>query len=106
MLNLWLLIIVIGLVTYALRLSLVLSLGRVDVPPLVIRALRYVPPAVLSAIILPELFHPGDVMLLSFIGARLIAGLIAIVVAWRTRNVLLTISVGMAALWLVQALAR
>lgn len=102
---LWLLIVLMGVITYALRLSLILLLDRVAVPPLVTESLRYVPPAVLSAIILPELFHPGVPLLLSLVNIRLVAGVIAIAVAWRTRNALLTIGVGMAALWLLQMLA-
>jgi branched-subunit amino acid transport protein len=34
---------------------------------------------------------------------RLVAGALAALVAWRTKNVLLTIGVGMAALWILQA---
>ena len=37
---------------------------------------------------------------------RLPAGLLAALVAWRTRNVLLTITAGMVALWLMQWLVR
>ncbi len=99
---LWLLILGMGLITYALRLSLIVLLHRVAVPPLVTEALRYVPPAVLSAIILPELFHPDVPNLLPFVNIRLIAGLVAIFVAWRTRNAILTIGVGMASLWVLQ----
>jgi branched-subunit amino acid transport protein len=34
--------------------------------------------------------------------ARLVAGVLAILVAWRTRNIFLTILVGMGVLWLLQ----
>ena len=97
-------LVVAGIVTFGIRLSFIALLGRVEQPTALTRALRFVPPAVLSAIILPELLvrngvpdlHPGN--------ARLIAGIVAAAVAWRTRNVLLTIAVGMAALWAAQAL--
>ncbi|MGE5141042.1 MAG: AzlD domain-containing protein [Rudaea sp.] len=102
----WLLIAGMGLITYALRLSLIVLMDRVAVPPLVTQALRFVPPAVLSAIILPELFMPGDRLLLAIVPLRLAAGLAAALVAWRTRNVLLTIGVGMAVLWALQAAGR
>jgi len=36
----------------------------------------------------------------------LLAGLVAVLVAWRTRNVLLTVGVGMGVLWVLQWLAR
>ena len=102
--TLWLTIIGMGIVTYAIRLSLILLLGRVEVPPVVRQALRLVPPAVLSAIIFPELLRPaGGAFDLSLGNARLLAGVLAALVAWRTKSVLLTIAVGMAALWILQA---
>ncbi len=100
--NVWLLLIGMGIVTYAIRLSLIVLIGRVDVPPLVQKALRFVPPAVLSAIIFPELLRPGGAFDLSFGNVRLLAGVLAAGVAWRTKNVLLTIGVGMVALWVLQ----
>jgi branched-subunit amino acid transport protein len=103
--SVWLTIAAMGIVTYVIRLSVIGAIGRIDIPPLVQRALRYVPPAVLSAIIFPELLRPAGLLDISPGNPRLVAGLLAIVVAWRTRNVLLTIAVGMAALWLLQALA-
>jgi len=57
--TLWIVIILMGVVTYGLRLSLIALMGRFEVPPLVSRGLRFVPPAVLSAIIFPELVQPG-----------------------------------------------
>ncbi|MEW6230869.1 MAG: AzlD domain-containing protein [Chloroflexota bacterium] len=104
--TLWLIIIGMGLVTYAIRLSPIVLLERVDIPPVIRRALRFVPPAVLSAIILPGLLRPGGALDLSFGNARLLAGVLAALVAWRSKNVLLTIGVGMAALWILQILIR
>jgi branched-subunit amino acid transport protein len=95
---------VAGLVTFAIRLSFIALLGRVELPVVLTRALRFVPPAVLSAIIFPELLVRDGALDLRPGNVRLIAGVIAAVVAWRTRNVLLTIAVGMGTLWTVQAL--
>ncbi len=102
-------ILFMGLVTYAIRLGPILLLERISLPPLALRALRYVPPAVLAAIIFPELLQPtgmpaGRFVYLSAANLRRWAGLLAALVAWRTRNVLLTIALGMATLWLLQAL--
>ncbi len=102
--RLWLAIITLGILTFAIRLSFILALGRMEVPPLVLRALRYVPPAVLSAIIVPELVMPGGTLNLSLGNPRLLAGLLATAVAWLTKNVLLTIAAGMLALWALQIL--
>jgi branched-subunit amino acid transport protein len=62
--------------------------------------------AVLSAIILPALLLPHGTLALSYSNARLIAGIVAVIVAWRTKNVFVTLIVGMGTLYLVQALAR
>lgn len=103
-LALWLIIIAAGVTTYAFRLSFIVLAGQAELPRLVQRALRFVPAAALSAIILPELVLREGAANLSLGNARLLAGLAAMLVAWYTRNVLITIVVGMAALWLVQAL--
>jgi len=91
-----------GLLTFLTRLSFIALLGRVQTPPLLARALRLVPPAVLSAIILPEMVLRQGALDLSFRNVRLLAGLLAAGVAVWTRNVLATIGAGMAALWVLQ----
>lgn len=104
--NIWLTIILAGLLTYAIRLSFILLYGRIKMPDLMQRALRFVPASVLTAIFLPELLLPDGTLNLSLGNARLLAGMLAIVVAWRTKNVMLTIAIGMLTLWLLQALIR
>jgi len=70
------------------------------------RALHYVPPAVLSAIIFPQLFLSDGVLNLSLDNTRLLAGLAAIAVAWFSKNTLITIIAGMIALFLLQFVFR
>ena len=103
--NLWFVIIGMGVVTYAIRLSMIVMSGQIQLGDHLQRALRYVPPAVLSAIILPEMVQPGGTLDVSLGNERLLAGLIAIVVAWTTRNMIWTVATGMIALWLLQALS-
>jgi branched-subunit amino acid transport protein len=98
----WLTIIAAGLITYATRLSPIISYGRFEMPIQVERALRFVPVAVLTAIFLPEMVYIQEELMLSYRNPRLLAGLLAIIVAWRTKNVMYTILVGMLALWLLQ----
>jgi branched-subunit amino acid transport protein len=100
----WLVILAVGLFTFATRLSFILLFGRYSVPPALQRALRYVPPAALTAIIFPEMLAPHGTLDISVGNLRLIAGLLAIIVAWRSKNIFLTILIGMAALQLLQAL--
>jgi branched-subunit amino acid transport protein len=64
--------------------------------------LHYVPPAVLSAIVFPELFLKAGTLDVSVHNVRLLAGLVAIVVAWYSKNTLLTIVIGILALFLFQ----
>jgi branched chain amino acid efflux pump len=100
--TIWITMLAAGLITYAYRLSFIQLFSRREVPEFLQRALRLVPPAVLTAIIFPELLmHDGSVNI-SLNNFRLLAGIIAILVAWRTKNVGLTILVGMAALLLLQ----
>jgi len=102
--NLWLVMLLGGLITFGMRFSLIylLAEGRFQVPETIRKALHYVPPAVLSAIIFPELFLREGTLNLSFDNTRLLAGLVAIVVAWFSKNTLVTIIAGMIALFLLQ----
>ena len=102
--NLWLVIIGMGLITYAIRLSMIVMSGQIQLGDNLQRALRFVPPAVLSAIIVPEMVQPGGTLDLSLGNERLMAGLIAIGVAWTTKNMIWTVAVGMIALWILQAI--
>jgi branched-subunit amino acid transport protein len=102
--NIWLIMLLGGLLTFGMRLSFIYLMGRVDVPDMVRRGLRFVPPAVLSALVLPELIMPSGHLDLSFGNPRWLAGLVAILTAWRTRSTLLTILAGMAALLVLQLL--
>ena len=80
--NIWLVMLVGGAITFGMRFSLIFLFGRFQVPETMRKALHYVPPAVLSAIILPELFYSLGSLNLSFGNTRLLAGIIATLVAW------------------------
>ena len=100
--NIWLVLLLGGLITFGMRFSLIYLFGRFDVPDALRKALHYVPPAVLSAIIFPELFIRDGTLNLSLDNYRLMAGLVAILVAWFTKSILITILAGMLALFLLQ----
>lgn len=100
--NVWIIMLSVGLLTFATRLSFIALLDRINLPRYLQRALRFVPIAVLSAIIAPELVYSNNVLALSPTNPRLLAGLAATLVALKTRNVLWTISVGMAIFWLLR----
>jgi len=100
--NIWLVMIIGGLLTFGIRLSFIFLFSHTNLPRWLQRGLRYVPPAVLSAIIFPEIFMPDGKLDISLGNARLLAGLAAGLVALRTRNAMLTILSGMAVLFLLQ----
>jgi len=96
--NLWYTIAGMACVTYLLRASFLLLPPGVETPPLLKRALRYVPAAVLTAIWAPELALQDEVIALSVHNERLLAGAVAIAVAWRFRLTFATIVSGLLAL--------
>lgn len=101
--RMWTAIVISGAGTYAMRASFLAFAHRMAiVPPAVARVLRQIPPAALAAIVAPALLRPeGHLDLLQ---PNLLAGLIAAGVAWKTRNVGVTVVVGIAALAALQHL--
>ena len=91
-----------GLITFGMRFSLIYLFGRFEIPEMIRKALHYVPPAVLSAIIFPELFIREGALNLTLDNHRLLAGVVAVLVAWFSKNILITIIAGMIALFLLQ----
>jgi branched-subunit amino acid transport protein len=104
--NLWLTVIGMGVATYAIRLSMLVFVHHSALPPLFRDALRYVTPAVLTAIILPAVLFVGDNDTFDAGpgNERLLAAVLAAAVARLTANVWLTIGAGMCALWALEAM--
>lgn len=104
MTSIWLAMLGMGLLTLLLRSSFLLLPDGVHLPALLRRALRFVPAAVLTAIYAPEMLLQSGAIHFSPDNARLLAGLVAIAVAWRLRRTFLTIFAGMVALHLFGAI--
>ena len=100
--NIWLVMLAGGLLTYLTRLSFIALFGKISMPAWLESSLRFVPPAVLSAIIFPELILPGGHLDFTLGNTRLVAGCMAVLVALWKRNLLLTILAGMAVLLLLE----
>ena len=89
--------------TYLARSSLILALSHRSLPVSVERSLQFVGPAVLAALavnLAVGIEGVGSVAVAEF-AALVVAGVVA---AWK-RNLVLTLLVGMATLWIVSALA-
>jgi branched-subunit amino acid transport protein len=98
--SLWLTILSMAVVTFAGRASFLLLPEHVQLPEWFVRGLRYVPAAVLTAIWAPELLLQKGVLSLALGNERLLAGMVAIAVAWRYRVTFGTIVAGLIALHL------
>src|SRR5690242_15146889 len=99
-----LLILGMMLVTFGVRYLMLAMVGRLQLPSYLIRALSYVPVAVLTAIIVPAVLMPEGAIDIGIDNAYLVAGLLALIVSWRTKNLLATIVIGMAGFLLWRAI--
>lgn len=101
--RIWTAIALTGVGTFAMRASfLVFAHHLANVPPGVQRLLRQIPPAALASIVVPALLRPEAH--LDLWQPRLLAGLVAALVAFRTRNIALTLVVGIGLVMLIDAL--
>jgi branched-subunit amino acid transport protein len=98
-LALWGLFLAVGMGTFAMRLSFIELYGRLRVPALMSRALLYVPASVLAALVLPSVVYPAGQGEFVLNNPQIPAAILAAAVAWKTRSTILTLAVGMAALW-------
>lgn len=88
-----------ALVTFLIRYSFFAVGERLVFPPLVKRALRFVPVAVLSAIVVPAVLMPDGAAAgwrLDWRNAYLVAAVVTGVVAWRGDRLLTAIGGGLA----------
>jgi len=99
-------ILIVGMlaVTFSVRYIPLVLVGRVELPRRVFRALRFVPVAVLTAIIVPAALMPEGTIDIRLSNAYLYGALVAIVIALRTKNLLYTIAGGMVVFLLWRAL--
>ncbi|HVK55476.1 MAG TPA: AzlD domain-containing protein [Burkholderiales bacterium] len=100
--NIWMIIVGAGLITFVMRLSFIYLHGKTSFPAWFHRSLRYVPVAVVAAIVLPGIAMQSGVLDVSLNNPRLLAGIIAGLVAWWTGNAIAVLVVGMSALWVLQ----
>jgi branched-subunit amino acid transport protein len=104
-LTLWAVIVIVGALNYLSRLSFIAFFAQRQMPPLLARALRYVPAAMLTALVLPMVVV-GAPSLATLASPRVIAAFVAGVGGSVTHNTLATMSVGMAVLWGLEAVMR
>lgn len=90
-------------ITFAIRYGLLGISGRIRLSEKLTQLLRYIPPAVLTAIVVPAVLMPtGDTLLIAPTNARLVGAIVAVLVSYKTKNLLLTIGLGMLSFFLWQ----
>jgi|LSQX01.1.fsa_nt_gb branched-subunit amino acid transport protein len=97
-------IVILGsaLVSFLPRFLPMYYLTRQKIPPLVTAWLRYIPVAVLSALVVPGILTSDGRLFFSFENSYLLATIPAVITAVFSKNMVLTIIVGMAAVFLLQ----
>ena len=87
-------------VTFGIRYFLFALADRIRMPALVEASLKYIPPAVLMAITLPAVLLPKGDWYVSWSNPYLVAAVFATVAGILTRNLLATITIGLAAFFI------
>lgn len=82
-------------VTFGIRYVMFAFANSLKFSPKLEQALRYVPPTVLTAIILPAVLYPHGQLFLSWRNPYLLAAVLSIVLAFTMRDLLKTIAIGM-----------
>jgi branched-subunit amino acid transport protein len=96
--------VVAGLLTFAIRASFIVVWDKAVLPGWFRQALKHVPVAVFTAIIAPELLSVGASGIVWGGWPKGAAAVAAILVAWRSRSIVMTLAAGLVVLWGVQAL--
>jgi branched-subunit amino acid transport protein len=98
----WTLIALLAAISFASRASFILLFSHVTLPSSLQKGLRFVPAAVFTALAAPDIFVRSGAIELGLSNPKAAAAMVAMLVAWRTRNTLLTILSGMVALHLLR----
>jgi branched-subunit amino acid transport protein len=101
-LEIYLIIFCAALAAFAVRYLPMKVLERQRLAPWLERSLRYVPAATLAGFVFPALFLQNQKLALTLSNDRLIAGILAAIIAYYTRNVLVTVVSGLVVLWILQ----
>jgi branched-subunit amino acid transport protein len=93
----WLMITGMTAVTFGIRYILFALADRIRLPSWIEDSLKFIPPAVLIAIILPAVLLPKGDWQVSFSNPYLLSAVVTAAAGLLTRNLLPTIAIGLAA---------
>ncbi|MCX8063123.1 MAG: AzlD domain-containing protein [Anaerolineales bacterium] len=103
--KIWIIMLALGIGTFLIRYSIIGLAGRIHIPPRVERAFRFIPASMLSALVISQLSSYASSATSPLTNSYYLAAFVACGVAWKTRNTLLTVFVGMVVLWVLRALS-
>ena len=97
----WLSVIIAGLLTYFTRMAMIALVSREMLSERVKEVLAYVPSAVFPAIIFPAIFINDYGTFVEINDPKIFAAIIAIIVGYFSKNIILTILSGLISYWLL-----
>ena len=98
----WAIIIITGLITFVMRFVMLSGIAPRKLPTIFEDARSFVPIAVLTAILVPAVLTGKDNNIMLLDNAQLPAAFVAVVVALISRSIVITIIIGLGALWLLK----
>lgn len=98
----WTLILTVAVGAFVTRAVFLLPRRTWEPSPFAAEALRLIPAAAFAALAVPALVRPSGAF--ELLNPGLIAGVLAAVVAWRTRSIAATIGVGLVAVVVLEQL--
>tara|TARA_B100000579_G_C22701030_1_gene789793 strand:- start:204 stop:518 length:315 start_codon:yes stop_codon:yes gene_type:complete len=99
--NIWIAIIITGIINYLSRLFSILLIKPEKIGKNTKLILNYVPSAVFPAIIFPAIFLDKGAFLFSISDPKIIGFFTAIIVGYISKNIIITIILGLISYWTV-----
>jgi branched-subunit amino acid transport protein len=97
----WLSVIVAGVLTYLTRMTMIALVSRDMLGDKIKAVLAYVPSAVFPAIIFPAIFINDYGTFVEINDPKIFGAIVAIIVGYFSRNIILTILSGLISYWLL-----
>tara|TARA_Y100001936_G_C15786166_1_gene513964 strand:- start:345 stop:659 length:315 start_codon:yes stop_codon:yes gene_type:complete len=99
--NIWIVIIITGIINYLTRLGSVLIFNPKKIGKNTKQVLNFVPSAVFPAIIFPAVFFDNSGTFVEFNDPKVVSILIAFMIGFITKNLVITILSGLSIYWVI-----
>ena len=99
--NIWISIIIAGIINYLTRLGSVLLIKPERLNENTKKILSYVPSAVFPAIIFPAVFLNESNTIVQFSDPKIVGFIVSIIIGYLSKSIITTIIIGLLSYWLV-----